>query len=257
MIRTAAPASAPTTYRPSLDRIAARPFPPSRAAAASDQHRRGYEVAALRADGSLCIAQGRAPAIPFFEQAFSAFARGTLIQTAHGPIGIEDLQPGDRVETATGALAEVIWIGSSTFIPADTGRRTPMVRIMADSFGQDRPGGFVTLGPSARILQTPPHLRAASEGQPMLTPVREFVDGVNVIEVVPPTPVKLFHLCLSHHAAINAGGIMVESFHPGEGADDLSPSMQRRFLSMFPRIAELADFGPLAYPRAPQPETAE
>ena len=45
---------------------------------------RTYEIAALRADGSLFIGQHRAPGLAFIEQAFSAFARGTLIQTVHG-----------------------------------------------------------------------------------------------------------------------------------------------------------------------------
>ena len=58
---------------------------------------RSYEIAALRADGSLYIGQDKAPAVPLFENAFSAFARSTLITTPQGPTAIEDLQPGDTV----------------------------------------------------------------------------------------------------------------------------------------------------------------
>ncbi len=36
---------------------------------------------------------------------------------------------------------------------------------------------------AARVLQTPHHLRGDAGSVHMLTPVREFVDGVNVIEV--------------------------------------------------------------------------
>ena len=216
---------------------------------------RNFEVAALRADGSLYIGQDKAPAIPLFESAFSAFARGTLIQTVSGDVAVEDLQPGDMINTSTGEPAQLIWIGSSSFVPADAGRRMPLIRIMADSFGQGRPASFLTVGPGARVLHTPHRLRSEAGGTRMLTSVREFVDGVNVIEVVPPTPVRLFHICLDRHAAIKAGGIEMETFHPGANATRaVSHSLRDRFLAMFPRIGHVTDFGPLAHPRAPEAE---
>ncbi|MGC1496645.1 MAG: Hint domain-containing protein [Sulfitobacter sp.] len=216
---------------------------------------RSFEIAALRTDGSLYIGQDKAPALPLFESAFSAFARGTLIQTVDGEIAIEDLQPGDMINTTSGEPAKLIWIGSSNFVPADAGRRMPLIRIMADSFGPARPSSFLTVGPGARILHTPHHLRSEAGSARMLTPVREFVDGVNVIEVVPPTPVRLFHICLSRHAAIHAGGLEMETFHPGAQATRMvSHTMRDRFLSMFPQISHVSDFGPLAHPRVPEQE---
>ncbi len=215
--------------------------------------KRNFEVAGLRSDGSLYIGQTSGPAIPLFESAFSAFTHGSLILTTQGQIAVEDLQPGDMVQTSTGEPAELVWIGSSSFVPAQPGRRTPLIRIMADTFGEDRPSSFLTVGPGARILQTPPALRALADGRKMLTPAKRFVDGVNVIEVVPPTPVRLFHICLTRHAAINVGGIEMETFHPGAQAPrEVNHSLRDRFLSLFPRIGHLSDFGPLAHPRAPE-----
>ncbi|MGB3244148.1 MAG: Hint domain-containing protein [Sulfitobacter sp.] len=214
---------------------------------------RNLEIAALRSDGSLYVGQDKAPALPLFESAFAAFARGTLIQTVEGEVPVEDLQPGDMINTSSGEPAELIWIGSSNFVPADAGRRMPLIRIMPDSFGQSRPSSFLTVGPAARVLHTPHHLRGDADHARMLTPVREFLDGVNVIEVVPPTPVRLFHLCLTRHAAIMAGGIEMETFHPGVNATrDLTHSLRNRFLGMFPQISHFTDFGPLAHPRAPE-----
>ena len=89
----------------------------------------------------------------------------------------------------------------------------------------------------------------------MLTPASAFVDNVNVIEVVPPTPIRLFHICLSRHAAVDVGGIEMETFHPGMTATRKVTHAQRDlFLSMFPHIAHVTDFGPLAHPRAPEPD---
>ena len=216
---------------------------------------RTFEVAALRADGSRSIATFKAPALPLFEAAFSAFARGVVLSSPDGGIAIEDLQPGDWLNTSSGDPAQVVWIGSSSFVPSDTGRRMPLIRIMADSFGQNRPSSFITVGPGARLLQTPAHLRGTTGGASILTPASEFVDNVNVIEVTPPTPIRLFHICLSRHAAVDVGGIAAETFHPGLSATRQVTHAQRDlFLSMFPHIAHVTDFGPLAHPRAPEPD---
>ena len=216
---------------------------------------RTFDVTSLRADGSRGVATFKAPALPLFESAFSAFARGVSLASPDGYIAIEDLLPGDWVNTTSGDPAQVIWIGSSSFVPADAGRRMPLIRIMADSFGQGRPSSFVTVGPGARLLQTPPHLRGSTGGAPMLTPASAFVDNVNVIEVTPPTPVHLFHICLSRHAAVDVGGMMMETFHPGMAATrEVSHAQRDLFLSMFPHVSHITDFGPLAHPRAPEAE---
>lgn len=210
-----------------------------------------FEVCALKADGTVSVANYRAPSLPLFEAAFSAFARGATISTPSGRMAIEDLQPGDMVDTLGRGPSRVLWIGSSNFVPLGAGRPMPMVRIMADSFGPQRPAGFVTLGPGARILHTPSHLQSLTDGAPMLTPVHEFVDNVNVIEVVPPTAVRMFHICLARHAAIDIDGLAVETFHPGMAAlRRLGPGQRALFMSMFPHITRPSDFGPLAHPRA-------
>lgn len=217
---------------------------------------RTYEVAALREDNSLFIGQSSAPAIPLFEDAFSAFTHGSLVQTTMGPVAVEDLQPGDMIQTSTGEAAQLTWVGTSTFSPADAGKRTPLIRIMPDSLGQSRPERSLTVGPGARILHTPANLRGLADGKQLLTPASKFVDGVNVIEVTPPTPTRLFHICLSRHAVINVDGIEMETFHPGAAAPrEVSHSLRDRFISLFPRIGHLSDFGPLAHPRAPEIDT--
>lgn len=218
---------------------------------------RAYDVAALNKDGSRFVGSFTAPVLPLFENAFSAFARGVTLMGPHGAIPIEDLSPGDWLNTSSGQPAEVVWIGSTTFAPTHTGHRVPLLRIMGDTFGQNRPASFVTLGSGARILQTPPHLRGSTGGAQTLTPVSAFVDGVNVIEVSPPTTIHLYHICLSRHAAVDVGGLMVETFHPGmAGTRDISHAQRDLFLSMFPRINHITDFGPLAHPRAPDTDVA-
>lgn len=251
MTLTANPAAA----RPAPRNTGFGPMASSQPNAVAQMAKRNYEVAALREDGSLFIGQSSAPAIPLFENAFSALTHGSLVQTTTGPVAVEDLQPGDLVQTATGEAAELVWVGTSTFSPAETGKRTTLIRIMPDALGQSRPERSLTVGPGARILHTPAALRGVADGRQLLTAASRLVDGVNVIQITPPTAVRLFHICLSRHAVINVDGIEMESFHPGVDATrDVTHSLRDRFISMFPRISSLSDFGPLAHPRAPEPD---
>ncbi|MFC4667932.1 Hint domain-containing protein [Seohaeicola nanhaiensis] len=218
------------------------------------QQLRRYEVSALQPDGSVAEVRHIAPALPLFEDAFCAFSRGSLIETEHGPAAIEDIQPGERVITADGHVQPLLWKGSTVIVPGrpgPNGRNMRLTRIMADSFGMQRPYSFVLAGPSARLLGTPAHLRAEANGAPMLTPVQEFVDGNNVVETAPPTAVELFHICLKRHTTIRIGGLEFETYHPGPHAPRMiSHSMRSLFFNMFPHIGMFGDFGPLAYTRA-------
>ena len=213
---------------------------------------RTADVAALRADGSIVIGQRKVPTLPLFDAVFSAFARGTPFLTDTGMVAVEDLQPGDRVVTADGHAERVTWIGSASFASQDAQDRTILTRLMADSFGVNRPDSFLSLGPAARLLQTPAHLRADLGEKRVMTPASIFVDGVNVIEVTPPTPVQMFHLSLERHSAVIAGGLEFETYHPGANPMRmLSHTLRSVFLSIFPHLSHISEFGPMTYDRAP------
>ncbi len=215
---------------------------------------RRYEVSALLPNGDIADTRHIAPALPLFEDAFCAFTRGTMIDTQFGPMAIEDLLPGDRVKTRDGSYEQVMWKGSTNVVPgrtSPTGRTHKLTRIMADSFGMQRPLSYVLAGPSARILKTPGRLRALTGGKPMLTPVQEFQDGTNIIETAPPTAVQLFHICLPRHAIINVAGLEFETYHPGVTAlRSMSHAMRSIYLGLFAHIDKLTDFGPQVFARA-------
>jgi len=215
---------------------------------------RRYEVSSLKADGEVVWSEHKAPALPMFEAPFTAMARGTVLSTQDGQMAIEDLMPGDWVKTTAGECAQVVWIGSTLVQPASA-HPIPMARVMADSFGLTRPMSGQILSQSARILQTPAHLRHLGAGAAMMTPVRDFVDGSNVIEITPVGHIQMYNLCLSRHAAVYAGGLEIETYHPGLNTmRSLSHYMRDVFLSLFPHITHFNDFGPLAHPRAPEEE---
>ncbi|WP_298920711.1 Hint domain-containing protein [uncultured Roseobacter sp.] len=224
---------------------------PNRAIKPSSLGVRMVEIKALRTDGSIVVGQRKIPMLPQFDTAFSAFSRGTLLQTETGVVAVEDLCPGDRVMTAEGKASQITWIGSATFSGTDQNQPLSLTRIMAGSFGVTRPDSFLSLGPSARLLQTPPHLRGDVASKSMMTPANTFVEGVNVIDVTPPSPIRLFHLGLQQHTAVIASGLEIESFHPGpHPLRALSHTLREVYMSLFPHLSQINDFGPMRYARA-------
>lgn len=214
---------------------------------------RRYEVSWLDKYGEVQGSTRLAPASVPFEEAFSAFARGTLIATDQGQTAVEDLVPGMRIITAEGRIEPLVWIGSMIVYPA---RAVPeiapvtMTRITGDAFGEGRPMPDLLLGPQARILFRDPRCRGVCGTDTSYAPARAFVDGDHVISVSPVAPMAVFHLMLRRQGTIRAAGVDVESYHPGLGYGEvIDPQMAGLFLSLFPQVAGFADFGPVAHPR--------
>ena len=219
---------------------------------------RRYEISYLDANGQVQMETQVAPAIAEFEEAFSAFARGTVIATGDGPVAVEDLAPGMQAVTGDGSLSTITWIGSMSVFPARSGTKletSRMMRITADTFGPARPQPDLLLGPRARILMKGGAGRAAAGASAAYVPVRGLLDGVSIIEVTPIAPVTAYHLVLERHGSIRTAGLEIESFNPGPGLSErLDPQLAAIFLTLFPQLRSLADFSPLAHPRLSEDE---
>jgi hypothetical protein len=211
---------------------------------------RRIEAASLLPDGTSRLTQHTVPDHPLFLEAAGALARGTVVRTTDGLVAIEDLLPGDELPCKGGRTAQVLWIGSSLIAPAASGSPTALTRVVPDAFGAGRPAADVLAGPAARLLHAQPSLAALTGAAEVLTPLRDFVDGESAVAVTPPAPVRTYHILLARHAVIEAGGLMIESFHPGlRAAETLGPTLRPLFLSLFPHLSDLAEFGAICAPR--------
>lgn len=240
----------PGTFRPSRDRT-----PRGQGYDARNERSpivmRKFEAVHLNNDGRVRRTEHIGPAVPAFEAAFSAFAHGTLITTTRGPVAIEDLEPGMKLITREHGAQPVLWIGAMRLVPqavATSAHDARMSRVMADSFGFTRPERDLMTGPGARLLRKSP----GGAEDPVLVPVNSLSDGMNVIDIVPPRPVMVYHLGLRKHSTVLANGLDMESFHPGPDFErNMGRNMLSLFLSLFPHVQEPRDFGRLAYERLP------
>lgn len=214
---------------------------------------RRYEVMWLNDDCQIEDFIRVAPAIPIFEQAFSAFAHGVLINTAQGPVAVEDLVPGMEIETANGGTTTLKWVGAITLVPgAPSASDEPqrLYRITADALGLGRPATDATFGPAARLLKRDPAIRNTLGAEAALSPVSAMEDGVSVVALNPVSPVRVYHLAFDSHQVIMANGVEVESYHPGPDAHySMSQELRELFVSLFPHIDSLQGFGRMMWPR--------
>ncbi|KKL19326.1 hypothetical protein LCGC14_2466600, partial [marine sediment metagenome] len=108
----------------------------------------------------------------------------------------------------------------------------------------------LVLGPSARLVNRSPALRAAMTADIGLVPVAPLADGMTVIEVTPVAPVEVFHLGFARHCLLAVNGVEIESFHPGQiDTLQIGRDLTDRFLALFPHVRGLSGFGKLCCPR--------
>lgn len=192
-------------------------------------------------DGQIDDYNRIAPASAFFEGAFNALVRGALLSTPNGPVAIEDLLPGDEVDTAERGAEPILWKGSLTLYPSRQGmpgQPDRLFRLTADALGYGRPMQDLLLGTGAEIW-SPHHGR--------FVPAVTMLDGVSVIELAPPAPVTAFQVCLSGRRTLLANGVAVSSYAPDEtAAAQMSPEMLALFLTLFPNRQDLEDLNALA-----------
>jgi hypothetical protein len=192
------------------------------------------------------------PAMPLFLDACSAMARGTLVSVPGGTAAVEDLVPGDMIETMTGGPQPVVWKGSMQIYPGGK-RRTDaddrLYRLPAEALGPSRPSPDLMLGGGAMVCLRTPAVRSRVGAEAALVPVGALADGSSIFSVTPAAAVEVFHIALASHHTFRANGVEIESFHPGS---DLGMRLPRElvglYLALFPHLNGKG-FGPPRMPR--------
>ncbi|MDO6735922.1 Hint domain-containing protein [Octadecabacter sp. 1_MG-2023] len=214
---------------------------------------RQYEVVHLTPNGDIDDFTRIAPANSSFEDSFGALARGALLKTDRGMVAIEDILPGDKVKTVTNGFQTVYWRGSMTLVPRASGQTSRMgklIRVAADALGVGRPMPDLLLGPSARLYHRSPQLQRVTGHEAAFVPAVDFVDGVNIVEITPQTPVQVFQIGFMSHERIVANGVEIDSHNPGARHElGLRGDQLALYLTLFPHVERIEDFGMLMHPR--------
>ncbi|MGR3377577.1 Hint domain-containing protein [Salipiger abyssi] len=169
------------------------------------------------------------------------FTPGTSILTPGGPVPVETLREGDRVQTRDNGAQEVQWIGSRRM----SGARLfamPMlrpVRFRAGALGLEHPHADFLVSPEHRMLLTGPVAQALFNTPEVLVAARDLVNGETVQRDLAVREVTYIHLMLPRHEVLFANGVGTESFHPSNTAlSTISEHDRARLLHMMPRIKD-------------------
>jgi len=162
------------------------------------------------------------------------FTRGTLIQTASGPVPVEDLQISDRltfyVKPNSSELAKVKWIGRQTFHPvmADLIDYLP-VKISANALGPGQPFKDLYVSPDHAILFDGTLIHA-----------KVLVNGTSIFQMTEwAGDVEYFHIETENHELVYANGVPAETFIDNESRRQFDNYAE--FEAMYPNVPMMTE----------------
>lgn len=137
------------------------------------------------------------------------FAAGTRIATPEGWQRVEDLRPGDLVETLDDGACPVVWTDGAATLAV--GAAQP-VRVRAGVLGNAR--DLVVSRQHLLMLEGPDVELLFGESQ-VLAAAKELIDGHSVLACAASRMVRYHHILLDRHQVLIAEGAPAESLHPG------------------------------------------
>nr|WP_254439167.1 Hint domain-containing protein [Ruegeria arenilitoris] len=181
----------------------------------------------------------------------TCFTTGTLIETAKGPIAVQDLRAGDKIQTLDRGMQTLRWVGQRKVNA--TGAFAPVL-IKKGALGNDRD---LIVSQQHRMLISDWRVELHTGHPEALAPARQLVNGHDIV-MQSGGLVTYYHLMFDQHELIWAEGCLSESFHPGIQAwNSLEDATRQEILALFPELADqgIKAYGPPARPSLQSFET--
>ncbi|MFY0597583.1 MAG: Hint domain-containing protein [Cognatishimia sp.] len=174
-----------------------------------------------------------------YEDFVACFTRGTSIRTNSGEALVENLKPGDLVETADGDFKPVRLVLSRTLNVQDfsTYPKLRPICITAGAMGQGLPTKDLMVSPQHRMLVNGPLCARMFDAKEVLVSARKLsvLPGIYVDQDV--TEVTYFHLVFDEHQVVFAENAPSESFYCGaEAINGLEEAARTEVLALFPDL---------------------
>ena len=188
------------------------------------------------------------------------FTPGTRILTPEGPRLIEDLRPGDRVQTKDNGAQDILWTGRRRMSGARLFAMPEYrpIRIRAGAMGEARPDGDLIVSPGHRMLVQGAAAQALFNAPEVLVSARDLVNDRAISVETNLRDVTYIHLMTEAHQVIWANGLETESFHPANADFTLiEPNQKAALFALFPELeTDPFRYGPHARRNLTAPEAA-
>jgi len=162
------------------------------------------------------------------ENTVVCFASGTPIRTAKGIWRVEELFPGDMIQTADHGLRALLWVGASTL--DSPGRHAP-IRIARGALGPGLPDRDLVVSPQHRVLVRSRIARRMFDTEEVLIAAKRLLPLDGVTQEDPNVPVTYHHLLFDGHELVEACGLWAESLYNGPAVRRVVPAAQRAELA--------------------------
>lgn len=178
------------------------------------------------------------------------FTPGALVATPTGDVAVEELNIGDLVITKDSGLQPVRWIGRKKVSGARL-QAFPQfrpVKICKDAFGKGIPSADMHVSQQHRVLVADPAVSLNFSEEQILAPAKGLLDNDRVFVDSSQKEVEYIHILFDKHELVFSGGLLTESFHPGEmsiaGLDDKT---RAEVFDLFPELrSNVGAYGPAA-----------
>lgn len=171
------------------------------------------------------------------------FVNGTLIETAEGPVAVEDLSPGMLLRTADHGYRP-LRLALSRKIGSALQDRNPKMRpvcISAGALGNGLPLRDLRVSRQHRVMVASSICERMFDCREILVPAIRLTDLPGVFVDDSLEELSFFHLVMDDHEVIFAEGLASESLFLGQAAlDGLTDEARAELLALFPDALENA-----------------
>ncbi len=169
------------------------------------------------------------------------FAPDTRLTTPWGSRAIQDLRPGDLIQTRDNGAQPILWTGHRRMSGARLYAMPHLrpIRFKAGALGIGRPDDDLLVSPQHRMLLRGPAAQALFSTPEVLVAAEDLINDSTICVDHALREVTYIHVMLEAHNVVWANGLETESFHPSNTAlDMLDPAQRDVLLGLLPGIAE-------------------
>ena len=174
------------------------------------------------------------------------FAQSTRILTPDGTKRIEDLRPGDSIQTKDNGAQRVLWTGHRRMTGARLHAMPHLrpIRFRSGALGIDRPDEDLLVSPQHRMLVKGAAALSLFHADEVLVAAEDLLNDGSICIDRTLREVSFVHVLMERHQIVWANGLETESFHPSNTAlETVDPAQRAGLLDILPSLAD----DPFAY----------
>ncbi len=193
-------------------------------------------------NGVITFSDGSTASFSNIENVVPCFTPGSMVDTPHGRVAVEDLRIGDLVNTRDHGAQEVRWIGKK-FLNAGRLDRAPHLQpilIRADSIAPGVPDRDMRVSPQHRMLVENTATQLWLGEDEVLVKAQHMTHRPGIDQVQAEEGVTYIHVMFDRHEVLLVDNAWTESFQPGDmiTAQDADQVFDE-LLELFPELGTL------------------